>query len=111
MLASFYRPVGQRVKILIEAGAFSSDRHAVASQLAWHGQDVRSALIELTPAAGAEVIPEDAIEACLEQHGEKSRWCCGPECSFELARRLILRESYAPRTARAALPAWISRIP
>ncbi len=39
MLASFYRPAGERRRILIEAGAFSSDRHAVASQIAWHGLD------------------------------------------------------------------------
>ena len=37
MLASFYRPQGRRTRILMEAGAFSSDRHAVASQIAWHG--------------------------------------------------------------------------
>ena len=39
MLASFYRPQGERTRILIEAGAFPSDRHAVTSQLAWHGLD------------------------------------------------------------------------
>ena len=37
MLASFYRPQAGRTRILIEAGAFSSDRHAVASQIAWRG--------------------------------------------------------------------------
>src|SRR5882724_10963158 len=67
MLASFYRPHGRRVKILIEAGAFSSDRHAVASQLAWHGQDVQTGLIELAPEAGSEVISEEAFEACQER--------------------------------------------
>ena len=45
MLASFYRPQGERRRILIEAGAFSSDRHAVTSHLAWHGVDPARALI------------------------------------------------------------------
>jgi kynureninase len=39
MMASFYRPVGMRDKVLIEAGAFSSDRHAVVGQLSWHKLD------------------------------------------------------------------------
>jgi kynureninase len=71
MLASFYRPAGRRVKILIEAGAFSSDRHAVASQLAWHNQDIGTALLELPPEAGAEGIAESSIEAYLDQHGDE----------------------------------------
>src|SRR5215475_4068801 len=56
MLASFYRPAGARVKILIESGAFSSDRHAVASQLAWHRQNIDTALVELASEPGAEGI-------------------------------------------------------
>ena len=47
MLSSFFRPAGRRTKILIETGAFSSDRHAVTSQLAWHGLDPAQHLIEL----------------------------------------------------------------
>lgn len=69
MLASFFRPADRRTKILIETGAFSSDRHAVTSQLAWHGLDPAQHLIELTPPAGSDSIPEDAIEACLAEHG------------------------------------------
>lgn len=69
MLASFYRPAARRVKILMEAGSFSSDRHAVTSQLAWHGQDPEHALIELAPRPGEETIAHEAIEACLDEHG------------------------------------------
>ncbi|MBS2023523.1 MAG: kynureninase, partial [Deltaproteobacteria bacterium] len=36
MMATFYRPARERTRILIEAGAFPSDRHAVASQAQWH---------------------------------------------------------------------------
>src|SRR4029078_9878263 len=45
MMASFYRPVGMRDKVLIEAGAFSSDRHAILGQLAWHKLGDSAALL------------------------------------------------------------------
>ena len=71
MLASFYRPEGRRTKILIEAGAFPSDRHAVASQIAWHGLDPHAELIELRPGAGSDLIDPAAIEALLGRRGEE----------------------------------------
>src|ERR1700745_1393563 len=67
MLASFYRPQGKRTRILIEAGAFSSDPHAVASQIAWRGLDPESTLLELPPPAGEATVPEQAIEECLSR--------------------------------------------
>jgi kynureninase len=90
MLASFYRPSGRRVKILIEAGAFSSDRHAVASQLAWHGRDARTDLIELTPEGRSEVIPEQAIEDCLKRHGEKIALVLWPGVQFRTGQAFDL---------------------
>jgi kynureninase len=90
MLASFYRPQGKRVKILIEAGAFSSDRHAVASQLAWHGQDPRAALIELAPEAGSEGISEEAIEACLERYGSEIALVLWPGVQFRTGQAFDL---------------------
>lgn len=97
MLASFYRPSGRRVKILIEAGAFSSDRHAVASQLAWHGQDPRTALIELPAAPGADGISEDAIETCLKQHGDEIALVLWPGVQFRTGQAFDL-----PRVVQAA---------
>lgn len=69
MLAAFYRPSGARRRILMEAGAFSSDRHAVTSQIAWRGLDPQEALIELSPPAGTDTIPEEQIESYLAEHG------------------------------------------
>jgi len=103
MLASFYRPTGRRTRILMEAGAFSSDRHAVASQIAWRGLDPEAALLELSPAAGEDTVPEEAIEACLARHGEEIALVLWPGVQFRTARRSTSRASAAPRTGTAAL--------
>lgn len=91
MLATFYRPAGRRTKILIEAGAFPSDRHAVVSHLQWHGLDPQDHLIELPPSSG-ELVPEDAIESCLERFGAEIALVLWPGVqyrtgqAFDLAR-------------------------
>jgi kynureninase len=71
LLASFYRPSGQRRAILIEAGAFSSDRHAVASHVRWHGFDPDIELIELAPTAGGQLLRIEDIEAQIAALGER----------------------------------------
>ena len=97
MLASFYRPQGKRTRILIEAGAFASDRHAVTSQIAWRGLDPESALLELPPAAGTAIIPEEAIEACLARHGEEIALVLWPGLQFRTGQAFDIA-----RIARAA---------
>jgi kynureninase len=82
MLASFYRPAGSRTKSVIEAGAFSSDRHAVASQIAWHGFDPRTELVELAPAPGESLVPESAIEAYLAKSGSEVALVLWPGVQF-----------------------------
>src|SRR5690606_31478156 len=70
LMASFYRPRGRRRCILIERGAFPSDRHAVVSQLGLHGQD-ESALIEFGPNPATGIVEEAALEHLLRQRGEE----------------------------------------
>ena len=90
LMASFYRPSGARRKILIEAGAFSSDRHAVASQIAWHGLDPSRDLIELAPAAGEDLIRQSAIEACLEKSGAEIALVLWPGVQFRTGQAFDL---------------------
>jgi kynureninase len=71
LLASFYRPDSQRRAILIESGAFSSDRHIVAAQIAWHGLDPARELIELAPRAGEQLLRSEDIEQCIAEHGAR----------------------------------------
>jgi kynureninase len=71
MLASFYRPSGQRRAILLEAGAFSSDRHALASHIRWHGFDPELELIEVAPRAGEDLIRIEDLEAHIAVHAAR----------------------------------------
>jgi kynureninase len=71
LLASFYRPTGVRRRILIEAGAFPSDRHVVTSQLQWHGIDPSQALIELAPRPGEASLRESDIIEAIQREGEQ----------------------------------------
>ena len=96
-LASFYRPQGTRTRILIEAGAFSSDRHAVTSQIAWRGLDPQDALLELPPQAGEVTVPEEAIEASLARHGEEIALVLWPGVQFRTGQAFDIA-----RIARAA---------
>ncbi|HEX4619577.1 MAG TPA: kynureninase [Steroidobacteraceae bacterium] len=97
MMASFYRPRGERRRVLIEAGAFSSDRHAVASQIAWHGLDPEATLLELAPAAGADLIDPDAIDATIAEHGREIALVLWPGVQFRTGQAFDLA-----RIARAA---------
>ena len=97
MLASFYRPRGARSRILMEAGAFSSDRHAVASQIAWHGRDPERELLELAPPPGEATLAEQRIEECLEHQGEEIALVLWPGVQFRTGQAFDLA-----RIARAA---------
>jgi kynureninase len=97
LLASFYRPDGRRRAILIEAGAFSSDRHALASQIGWHGFDPGRELIELAPRQGEELIRIEDIEACIAAEGARLALVLWPGLQYRTGQLFDLR-----RVARAA---------
>jgi kynureninase len=64
LMRSFYQPSKTRFKILLEARAFPSDRHAVESQIKLAGFDPTSAMIELQPKPGQDCFePSDILEA------------------------------------------------
>ncbi len=71
MMVSFYRPTRERCAILIEQGAFPSDRYAIESQIRFHGYDPATALIELKADAADGTISTTAIERVLDQHGAR----------------------------------------
>jgi len=92
LMVSFFRPEGRRRKILIEQGAFPSDRYAVESQLRFHGLDPAECLVELAPRGGSRLIEERDIEAWLQANGDEVALVLWPGVqyssgqAFDLAR-------------------------
>jgi kynureninase len=100
LMASFYRPQGRRRLIVIEAGAFSSDRHAVEGQLRWHGLDPATALIEVAPPSGEDLLDPAALEALLAARGDEVALVLWPGVQYRTGQAFDLA-----RVARAAAQA------
>ncbi len=71
MMISFYRPTKTRFKIIVEAGAFSSDQYVFESQLKLHGIDPIVGLIELTPRASEFTLRTEDIVKSIEEHRDQ----------------------------------------
>jgi len=71
LMVSFYRPTRARYRIVIEGGAFPSDRYAVASQARFHGFDPADAVVELLPRPGEATLRTADIESYLDEEGDK----------------------------------------
>lgn len=102
LMASFYQPAGGRRCIVIEAGAFPSDRHAVASQLHWHGVPAE-ALLELAPEAGSEDCSESQLEELLRQRGDEVALVLWPGVQYRTGRSFDLARIVAAARRVGAL--------
>ena len=70
LMVSFYRPQGNRRKILIESAAFPSDRYAVESQIKFHGLDPADCLVEVRPREGEATLRTTDIIETIEKCGD-----------------------------------------
>ena len=71
LMVSFYRPSGNRYKILCEAKAFPSDQYALESQVRFHGYLPEDAIIEVSPREGGHLIDEQDIYDILQERGDE----------------------------------------
>lgn len=71
LMVSFYRPSAERHAIVIEAGAFPTDRYAIESQIRFHGYDPAECLIELQADQDNACISMAAIEKLLAENGKR----------------------------------------
>jgi len=70
MMVTFYRPSGNRTKIMIEKGAFPSDHYAVESHLRHHGLNPDEHLIQLAPREGETTLRTDDILDRIKSDGK-----------------------------------------
>jgi kynureninase len=92
LMVSFYRPTAERPAILIEAGAFPSDRYAVEAQLRFHGHDPARDLIELQPDEPDGTISLAACERVLAEHGHRIALVLWPGVQYRTGQAFDLRE-------------------
>ncbi len=100
MMVSFYRPTSTRNAILIEAGAFPSDRHAVESQLKFHGFTAEQALIEVQPDRSDGTLSMAAIARAIDENRDRLALVLWPGIQYRTGQAFDLAE--IARLGRAA---------
>ncbi len=88
LMASFYRPTRERHVILIEQGAFPSDRYAVASQVAWHGFDPTTSLVQVGPRPGEHLLRHEDLAAEIARQGARLALVLLPGVQYLTGQRL-----------------------
>jgi kynureninase len=92
MMVSFYRPTAGRPAILVEAGAFPTDRYAVESQIAFHGFDPATDLIELAPDQPGGVFSMASIERAIAEHGHRLALVLWPGVQYRTGQSFDIGE-------------------
>ncbi len=92
LLTSFYRPDTSRHRVLMEAGAFPSDRQAIASHIDWHGGSVDNSLIEVAPTDERGVWQTEQFVRAIEQAGPTLALVLLPGVQYRNGQALDLRE-------------------
>ncbi len=91
LMVSFYRPTAERPAILVEKGAFPSDRYAVESQIRFHGLDPATALIELEADEPDGTLSDDAILRAIDEHGPRIALVLMPGVQYLTGQAFDLR--------------------
>lgn len=71
LLTSFYRPSGKRRRILMERGAFPSDRFAIHSFVRAVGGDPVTDVVEVAPRDGEDCLRHDDIVSAITRLGDE----------------------------------------
>lgn len=92
MMVSFYRPTPERPAILMEAGAFPSDRYALESQVRFHGFDPDTDLIEVQPDEPDGTLSMAAIEQAIAEHGPRLALVLWPGVQYRTGQAFDMAE-------------------
>jgi kynureninase len=92
MMVSFYRPTKERHAILIEAGAFPSDRYAVESQIRFHGFDPAHSLIEVEPDLPGGIFSAAHLEKTIGENAQKLALILWPGVQYRTGQAFNLKD-------------------
>ncbi|VDL63747.1 unnamed protein product [Hymenolepis diminuta] len=87
LLAAFYKPVGEKNKILIEKNAFPSDYYAVESQMHIRGVD-KSSLIEIDLCPNGDYLTKWEIAEVITKNADKLALVWLPGVSYLTGQKL-----------------------
>ncbi len=91
LLVSFYRPTQERPVLLMEAGAFPSDRYALESQVRFHGFDPAEALVEVEPDGEDGTFSMACIERAIAEHGPRLATIVWPGVQYRTGQAFDLQ--------------------
>ena len=106
LLASFYRPAGERTALLIERSAFPSDRYAAESQVRLHGLDPAQALIEIAARDGEYTLRTEDVVATIERDGGRIATIVLPGVQYLTGQRLDITAITAAARRAGCTVGW-----
>lgn len=87
MMTSFYRPAGDRFKILIENNTFPSDKYAADSQARFHGFNSSEAVVELKPRPGNITVDDNDLLEQIKSLGSSLSLVLLGNCNYLSGQR------------------------
>jgi kynureninase len=106
LFGSFYRPTRTRSRVLLEAGAFPSDRWAVMEQLRLHGIDPDEGLIVAQPRPGEDLLRTEDLEALIAANADALAVVWLPGIQYVTGQLLDIERITAAGHAAGALVGW-----
>ncbi|MFC5046817.1 kynureninase [Aquimarina hainanensis] len=70
LMVSFYRPKGNRYKIICEEKAFPSDQYMLQSQVRFHGYDPKEAIVEIKKREGEHNFRQEDVLNVIKEVGD-----------------------------------------
>jgi kynureninase len=71
LMVTFYKPIVNKYKIIMEGGAFPSDQYAIESQVKYHGFNTKDAIIEIFPRNGEDTLRTEDILKVIQDNADQ----------------------------------------
>ncbi|GMM32605.1 kynureninase [Martiniozyma asiatica (nom. inval.)] len=106
LLISFYKPSGQRNKILFEKGAFPSDYYALFNLAKLHNLDPKNVLVQLEPRKGEFNLRTKDIIDYINQNGNEIALLCFPGIQYYSGQLFEIEKITKAAHAKGCIVGW-----